>query len=117
MPWLALLGNRFVQMALIVAAAGLFIALQQYRINSCKADVAGLRAQAMILGNQIREQNDALDSLEKAAKEASERGQAALAVARRQSEGHKSEIKRLEAAKEGAQKGCKGAWENIRSGS
>ena len=95
-----------------------FGGIQTYRLKGCQADAAGLKAQVMVMGSQIAEQNRAVESL----KRDSDRKQAQSAQALAKAEGRArvwdEQAKRLQAAltsrKPTDSKECKDAWAELR---
>ena len=66
-------GLTIIALAILGAAVG----VQTYRLHSCQAELAGSRAQVMVMSAQIKEQNRAVEALQAAgAKKASESAQA-----------------------------------------
>ena len=66
-------GLTVIALAILGAALG----VQTYRLHSCQAELAGARAQVMVMGAQIKEQNRAVEALQAAgAKKQAESAQA-----------------------------------------
>jgi len=113
---IAFLTSRIGLAAVILAAAGIWIAVLTFQLNSCKANNADLAIKATAMSAQILEQNRAVDALAKAGREKAERAAQALAKAQKQARARSGEVKRLRSllARKSPGKTCSDAWAEIR---
>jgi len=107
-------GLTVIALAILGAALG----LQTYRLHSCQAELAGARAQVMVMGAQIKEQNRAVEALQAAGAKKQAESAAALLKAEGRARVWDEQAKRLTAIlttrKPDGPKDCAAAWAEIR---
>jgi hypothetical protein len=113
---LTFLTSRFGMVAVVVAAAGIWIALLTFQLNSCKANNADLAIQATAMTGQIELQNAAVEALARSGKEKAAKAAQALSEAQKQAKTRAGEVARLKSLLKAptASKTCKDAWSEIR---
>ena len=95
-----------------------FGGVQTWRLHSCQADAAAVKAQVTVLGAQIGEQNRAVEALQAAGVAKAKESAQALAKAEGRAKVWDEQAKRLQAALTGRKPtdatDCKAAWQEIR---